>query len=579
MKNKFRIVAVLAMITLVAAVFSGCFIAQFGVIKSIALVGTPKTVYTQNETFDAEGFKIKVTYTSEKQEEETVGYNNDKVEFVNNFDSSKLGSYTCIISVKGNDAINLSFTYDVVASGSFTEGTGSLASPYIVNTAEQFTHIGEEDGKYYKLGKDINFVEAGVESKPFARINSSGSFGEDDKGSPVGYSMATSLHANSNGKAYTLGNITVAANKCDLNSFVLDGNKHTVTFGGNTEHEELALFGSSYNATVKNLNVEYAPGSKACTVFSWIYGDLVCENITINGTVSYGEGIYNQGLLAYYDYYSKSITAKNVVNNVSLSADKQYNGVFVGYSKNVFKYLEKTYNFVNCKNNGNFSGPAFGMITGHTGSETEFAGTVFKINVVNFENTGRITAPAYGMVGYNVNALGYWNERSFKNDWLKITENNCKGVADSSEQITILSSLVSENGKDVTFVKTAEGVAMSAAAKAAVEANGYTVKSQIYVSCSYEHSAGYEGSSYIRSVMSDNVNVVYPYTEVEQGTNIRADLVLDIENGKIIAPSGTSNGLTVRSVAKSYRLAYFVYDQNGTLVYASTIDYKNVQNA
>lgn len=572
MKTKLKVIVALTMIMVVCLAFSGCFIADFNKVESISLVGTPKTLYSVNEAFDTSGFKIQVKYKS-TQNPEIIPY--DDTKFSNTFDSSVPGSYTCTIMHNSNANATLSFSYDVVEAGTFTEGTGTVASPYIVNTAEQFSHIGEIDGAYYKLGRDINFVEENVSAKHGARINGSGVYSVDSNGWNT---MASSLSANSAAPSFKLGKMDVTG--CVLNAFELDGNNYTVTFGGNKEESEVSLFNAVYNSTVKNMNVVFAPGSKALTVFNWVYGDLVCENITINGSVLYNEGQYNQGLLVYYDYYSKSITAKNIINNVSVNANYQYNGVFVGYSKNAYNYDEKTYTFTDCVNNGNMSGLAVGMVVGHTDGESGYTkeNTTFRVNVTNFTNNGKITAAAYGMVGYDPTLLGFWGKREFKNGYISIYENNVVGVAENDSNINILGPLVSNGSQDATFVKNSNNeIVLSDAAKAKLAENNYTIKSRIYVSTKYTHSAGFDGSSYLSTNMSSDVNVAYPYVEVEQGQEKSAGQILTIKDGKIIAPLGTTGGYSFSGVGKQYTIAYMVYDANGNLVSSYKIAYKNFE--
>lgn len=585
MKNKIKLIVVLSLVTIVAALFSGCFLKDFNRVKSISLVGTPKTTYYVGDSFDAAGLKIQINYVNESQEPKLKELT--EKDFNIEFKSDKVGTYKCTITLNDNANISISFDYSVVERTSvFIEGDGSQSSPYVIYTAEQFTHIGEENGAYYKLGKNINFVEENVAAKKFARLNSDGVYALDSN-SWNGY--ASSLYQSEEPREYQLGEKKVTKDAgIVFNSFVLDGNGYDVSFGGNdvslTGGVETSLFTSAYNATVKNLNVKFLPGSKACTIFNWVYGDLVCENITISGSVDYSAGSYNQGVLAYYDYYAQSITAKNVVNKVNIKMEYNYDGVFVGYAKNVYKYPVKTYNFINCKNEGNISGLAFGMLVGHTGSSNELKNTLLKINAVNFENTGKVVAFAFGAVGYDPTLVGYWGKRDFANDYIVINEENCSGISETSEQVNILGSLVVENGVDKTFVNNNGVVELSEKAKALLEEKNYTLKSYISVSASYKNEkGGYDGSTYFTTKMLENQK--YPYVLVEQDKNKVGDgatLTIDFDNNTIIAngKSGdTVYTLSTSEAARKYNLFYIVYDSNGNVVNAYKVLYKNIQNA
>lgn len=585
MKNKIRLIVVLSLVTIVAALFSGCFLENFNRVESISLVGTPKTTYYVGDSFDADGLKIQINYVNEKQEPKLKDLT--EKDFNIEFKSDKIGTYKCIVTLKANANISISFDYSVVErTSAFTEGDGSQSSPYVIYTAEQFTHIGKENGAYYKLGKNINFVEENIAAKKFARLNGDGVYSLDGN-SWNGY--VSSLYQSDEAKEYQLGEKKVTKDAgIVFNSFVLDGNGYDVIFGGNdvslTGGDETALFTSAYNATVKNINVKFLPGSRACAVFNWVYGDLVCENITISGSVDYSAGSYNQGVLVYYDYYSKSITAKNVINKVNIKMENQYDGVFIGYTKNAYKYSVKTYNFINCRNEGNISGLAFGMLVGHTGSANELKNTLLKINAINFENTGKVVAFAFGSVGYDPTLVGFWGKREFANDYIVINEENCKGISETSEQVNILGSLVVENGVDKTFVNNNGVVELSEKAKALLEENNYTLKSYISVSASYKNEkGGYEGSTYFSTKMLENQK--YPYVLVEQDKTKVGDgatLTIDLDNNTIIAngKSGdTVYTLSTSEAARQYNLFYIVYDSNGNVVNAYKVLYKNIQNA
>ena len=585
MKNKIKLIVVLSLVTIVAALFSGCFLENFNRVESISLVGTPKTTYYVGDSFDADGLKIQINYVNEKQEPKLKDLT--EKDFNIEFKSDKIGTYKCIVTLKANANISISFDYSVVErTSAFTEGDGSQSSPYVIYTAEQFTHIGKENGAYYKLGKNINFVEENVAAKKFARLNGDGVYSLDGN-SWNGY--VSSLYQSDEAKEYQLGEKKVTKDVgIVFNSFVLDGNGYDVIFGGNdvslTGGDETALFTSAYNATVKNINVKFLPGSRACAVFNWVYGDLVCENITISGSVDYSAGSYNQGVLVYYDYYSKSITAKNVINKVNIKMENQYDGVFIGYTKNAYKYSVKTYNFINCRNEGNISGLAFGMLVGHTGSANELKNTLLKINAINFENTGKVVAFAFGSVGYDPTLVGFWGKREFANDYIVINEENCNGISETSEQVNILGSLVIENGLDKTFVNNNGVVELSEKAKALLEENNYTLKSYISVSASYKNEkGGYDGSTYFSTKMLENQK--YPYVLVEQDKTKVGDgatLTVDLDNNTIIAngKSGdTVYTLSTSEAARKYNLFYIVYDSDGNVVNAYKVLYKNIQNA
>ena len=154
MKNKIKLIVVLSLVTIVAALFSGCFLSNFNRVKSISLVGTPKTTYYVGEQFDGTGVKIQINYVNENQD--SVLKDITEEEFNIDFKSDKVGTYVCTITLKANANVSLYFDYSVIEKdGTFTEGDGSQSSPYVVYTADQFAHIGDMAGQYYQLGGNV----------------------------------------------------------------------------------------------------------------------------------------------------------------------------------------------------------------------------------------------------------------------------------------------------------------------------------------------------------------------------------------------------------------------------------------
>jgi len=535
MKNRIKLIVMLSVITIVAALFSGCFLANFGEVKSISLVGTPKNVYYVGDEFDASGFQIKIDYKNEKQESEIVDVTADQFDI--SFSSAKEGTYKCVITLKANANVSLSFDYSVMLKGGeFTEGDGSKSSPYVVYTAEQFSHIGETAGKYYVLGDNIDFTKA----TPV----------DTDR---YGY---TSFNAKSN-------------------SFVLDGQGYSLTVGG----KETFVFKALTNGgTIKNLIYNVKTGSREANLCGQIYGEeVVFEEITLNGSM---ENAQNSGLLAGY-FASNKVLVKNCTNNVNITGTATRGGAFFGLASNSVKELT----FDNCVNNGNIEGGNAYIFIGNC------ANTVGAINVINCRNNGRLVGGSAGLFNCNSDtAVG-----------VRITENDYKGsslegkikkfsfTCNTSDFVAV-SGLLVNNKVDTTLVKDGEEVKFNTSVKAKLDAEfgegNYVVEA--YVRDWVKWQLGSNNTTVLMFTKTYvGLDFVVPYKLVENSETVTDTVygAITIADGKLVL-SGTYNGLLYKTQneGKYQNYCYFVYEKTdsglkGAMKYCGQIAYADVQNA
>lgn len=390
MLKKSKLIVSLAILTIVATLFSGCFLFNSGDIKSISLESQPKTEYVQGEQFDT-NFKVKVSYTDSSKEDVVLDYTNNQVEFENDFSSAAVGTYTCTISVKGQKSVTYSFSYSVVASTSvFTRGTGSKADPYVVTTADQFSHIAEESGKYYKLGNDID-----------------------------------------------LGTLPGSSFKYEaVNGFELDGQNYAIAYTGTS----CFVFENLNNSTIKNLIVNVGAGAYEALLCGTINGDCTFENVTFNGNM---QADNNNGMIVWRFQRGK-ITLRNCVNNVNISSICNRSGAFIGWVASDHAF-QQTLVFENCVNNGNLDGKDVYVFISNGGDNAE------SITFTNCSNNGKVVGANVGLVACgNVQNYGTSVDDFAKTSLNgKIIMNSI--TADNSKFVAI-GTYKTASGKDVTLV-------------------------------------------------------------------------------------------------------------------------------
>lgn len=520
MKNKFRLTVAILLVTLVASLFSGCFL--FEDIQSISLVGQPKTQYKVGEELDTDSFKIKLQYKTSANDKEVGYYNNINVEFENNFSSAKVGTYKCVINIKGNSNISLSFDYSVVEGSVFEEGDGSQSNPYIVTTAAQFAKIGAEAGKYYELGNNISLVGSGYNDK-FNRNN---------------------------------------------RSFVFDGQGYTIDIGGKYAY----AFEYLNNATVKNLVLKVRPGSYESVLSLNSYNEVTFENITTKGTME-AEG--NTAMLGC-TVLAKKVTVKDCVNEVNFTGNATYCAAFIGQPYDGVQEIT----FDHCTNKGNLEGTTTWMFIANN------AQRVGKINVINnCKNEGKFTSAGNGLFNYwAYNAKkSYLTLEDYASE-SKASNIKTVSVTANRSDFVAISKLVDNAGKDI-LVNENGTVKFTANAKTMLDAefgaNGYTVVAKVrdWVKV-YDNSIDYQTVYFYTDAFG--MDFAAPYAAVTLGTEDAEtpDGALKIVDGKLVLAK-TLNGKTIKLNANtnSQYYCYYIYNAQGEMKYCGQIAYKDIKNA
>lgn len=518
MKNKFRLTVAILLVTLVASLFSGCFL--FEDIQSISLVGQPKTQYKVGEELDTDSFKIKLQYKTSANDKEVGYHNNINVQFENNFSSEKVGSYKCVINIKGNSNISLSFDYSVVEGTIFEEGDGSLNNPYVVTTVEQFAHIGDTAGNYYELGNNISLDGT---------------------------------------KSY---NVTYNTNK---NSFVLDGQNYTIDIGGYYAY----AFAWIKDATVKNLVFRVRPGVAHETVLATdLGGEVTFENITTEGTM---EAEQNTAMLACRTQEATKVTVKNCTNKVNFTGTAPYCGAFIGLADSRLKELT----FENCVNQGNFEATTAWMLVANC------AHVVESINVKNCRNEGKFTSAGNGMLNFGWGSTAtksYLTLADYAGEKNSSRIKSLSVTANASDFVVIKKFVVTDS-KDKTLVNAGGTVKFSDEAKSKLTeefgSNGYNVVAYVRDWVDYK-----DGTAYM---FTDNFGLDFaaPYSAVVSGTDAAEipEGAIKIVDGKLVLAK-TINGITAaHRDTKNQFYCYYIYDAQGVMKYCGQIAYADIQNA
>lgn len=536
MKNKIKLIVVLSLVTVVAALFSGCFLKDFNRVESISLVGTPKTTYVVGEKFDGTGLKIQINYVNESQA--SVLKDLTEADFHIDFKSDKVGTYKCTITLNANSKISLSFDYSVVEKdGTFTEGDGSQSSPYVVYTADQFSHIGDMAGQYYVLGDNVDLTKV----------------------APAGKDGMTFYNTN-------------------VKSFALDGKGYSLLLGG----EGQAVFQCLKDAQISNLTVNIKPGSADCTLSLWAVGSVTVDHVTFNGTMGAGG---NSALVTKWARLNE-IVVSNCVNNVNIiGGNTVYFGAFIGLatpgSFNSVNYSLRNASFINCVNNGNLEGNTAWIFIGNG------AHNFGEVNIENCRNNGKLVGAGVGLLNYTAgNATETrLTKESFGNK-VKISKFSFECNANDFVKV---SGYIMNGEKDLTLVNADGIVKFNSTVKSKLDAeftNGYTVKAYVrdWIKV-FDSNNEQTGTTYVYTA-EQGLGFSAPWAKisgyVDQTAKDYSEAIV-IDNGtlKFASSIGSANETVqlASDTAKYQYYCYYIYDATGALKYCGQINYADIQNA
>ncbi len=537
MKNKIKLIVVLSLVTVVAALFSGCFLENFNRVKSISLVGTPKTTYYVGDPFDAAGLKIQINYVNNNQGSEIVDLT--EKDFIIDFKNDKVGTYKCTITLRKNANISLSFDYSMIKpDGTFTEGDGSQSSPYVVYTADQFAHIGDMGGQYYVLGDNVDLT----------KVASAG--------------IASGM------TCYNMND----------NSFVLDGKGYSLLLGG----EGQAVFAYLKDAQVSNLTVNVKPGSADCTLSLWAVGSVTVDHVTFNGTMGAGG---NSALITKWARLDEIIVS-NCTNNVNIIGGATvYFGAFVGLATpgtfNSIKYSTRSASFVNCVNNGNLEGNTAWIFIGNG------ADLFGEVNIENCRNNGKLIGAGVGLLNYTQGKAT--ETRLTKESFGKKVKINKFSFECNANDFVKVPSYITNGEKDITLVNADGTVKFNSTVKSKLDAeftSGYTVKAYVrdWVKV-FDSNNEQTGTTYVYTA-EQGLGFSAPWVKisgyVDQTAKGYSEAII-IDNGtlKFASSIGSANETVQLSsdTAQNQYFCYYIYDATGALKYCGQINYADIQNA
>lgn len=284
MKKKIWAICLTLVLALAAFAISGC--SLFNDVGTISWVKEPAKVYSLKET-ETPSFELKVNLNnanSEGKTEITVKYPNggyDSQIKIDNFTTATVGTRTATVTF---EKLTLKFSYKVI-DGKFADGTGSSVDPYIVNTADHFQNmLDQESFNYYKLGRSIDLTGVALKmaNKGQDATNAEAWVGEID------------------GAGYTVSGISEVQTP--------DGkaiNKYNEIFGRVARDSEKFV--------LKNITFDFASTGKSATMglvtSNGTNGVLEFNNVKLTGYVNAANS-GNSNISPYVSFLQRSLPGK-----------------------------------------------------------------------------------------------------------------------------------------------------------------------------------------------------------------------------------------------------------------------------
>ena len=168
----------------------------------------------------------------------------------------------------GKETVDPSDIAESNTSNEHSSGLGSEAYPYIISSATEFETLGSETPAYYRLANDITLP---------SDIYITDFYG------------------------------------------VLDGNGNTITYSGN-EYNTSLFWALRDGAVIRNLTIDLGEGTPGKQIATTTEGDVLIENITVEGTIIVQDNNGGSGYICYVGYgddisYANRASANVVIKN------------------------------------------------------------------------------------------------------------------------------------------------------------------------------------------------------------------------------------------------------------------------
>lgn len=377
-QHKSWLIAVLAVLA-AAMVLTGCSLKE---VTSLAITNPPATTYEQGPT---PSINFTVEAIMDDGTPKTLTYDEYKsVLKLTGFSTEEVGTFTATITYRN---VSVTFDYEVIdgeVENVFAGGDGTETNPYIINTADQFKKLNNGlsnlvaintsyvlyttsiyQGKYFKLGADLEFTEADIAE-------------------------------GSNGVVEAFMG-------------VLDGAGHKITFTNTSGEGDYSIFGQlSYGATIRNLDV-YSAGSGFTNISYDNYFTVTFENVNRYGEIILRGGNNRGAFVTYINPFGSVFTMKNCNNYVNIKGTAMYVSGFIGYpmtsekASDLMNTAAELLNYEqakqptkitleNCVNYGNMSGQRMGAFFANSspvnGTGIEMTNCANKGTIVGMEEAG-----------------------------------------------------------------------------------------------------------------------------------------------------------------------------------------------
>lgn len=227
---------------------------------------------------------------------------------------------------------------DVSSADKFSSGLGTKASPFLINTLDQFLCVksGKTNNKaYYKVLNDLDFS------------------------AKTGYVLRS------------------------ISYVEIDGNGNTFSGIGGTGTEYTAVVRSLTNSVIRNIDLVYSctTAGSAGVFAESTYGNVTFDNVDVYGTINYDYAGRNQS--PYLVWPKHGTLTFNECNTYATINCTDYDSLFVG---NLMQSQTLTVNIFNCANYGTLSGMRVAIVVGNTSGVSAY----HTINIENTKNYGEV---------------------------------------------------------------------------------------------------------------------------------------------------------------------------------------------
>ena len=285
-------------------------------------------------------------------------YNDYNLNLTNSFSCSTIGQYMIILTLHDNEEatnydVNATIRKDIQSTRCLfnptTDGLGTEASPYKINSASDLDCMRYYLGKYFILDGNIDLNHTLLKSDPANNY-----WYDADRGWwPIGTEY-TPFTGSLDGNGYSIKNLYKS-----MSCGAYGAGSNRDFFGG--------LFVMIRNGSVKNLNITNTNNSgHGSNGLAWYVSGSVIENVHVSGDIGLNQPHSSPNGLAQHVYDSNFTNCSFTGNIASTGTGGSYHGGLLGhvrYFKTDGDYnAGHAYSYItNCYTDVNYYSPASGQ--------------------------------------------------------------------------------------------------------------------------------------------------------------------------------------------------------------------------